>query len=165
LPYTVYSTGTSIAGTVGLSLTIGATGTFTVTIPTTTATLTPNSAGTQATGNLGTVTVTDTRNSYLGWAVYGEETANFTSTTTSFTIPSDNLGWTPAGTVEGGATLGPASADIGATAGPAVLAEALAGAGVGTDTLNPALTLTIPAGTPAASYTGGVVITYIEVAP
>jgi Bacterial Ig-like domain (group 3) len=170
LSYTVVASGTQTAGTVPVSVTIASTGTFTVTIPTTAATLTPNSAGTSATGSLGTVTVTDSRNTFPGWAVYGEETTNFVgsglpSGATITDIPSDDLGWQPAGTVEGGATLGPSAADIGATAGPAVLAQALAGAGFGTDALDPTLTLTIPSGTPAGTYTGGVVITYIEVAP
>jgi hypothetical protein len=170
LSYTVVASGTQTAGTVPVSVTITSTGTFTITIPTTAATLTPNSTGTSATGSLGTVTVNDSRNTYPGWAVYGEETTNFVGSglpagSTITDIPSDDLGWTPAGTVEGGATLGPSSADIGAVAGPAVLAQALAGSGFGTDALDPTLTLTIPSGTPAGTYTGGVVITYIEVAP
>lgn len=164
LSYSVVTSGTQTAGTVPVSVTVGATGAFTITIPTATATLIPNSTNTSATGNLGTITVTDSRNTFPGWAVYGEETANFVGPGTA-TIPADDLGWQPAGTVSGGATLGPSAADIGPAVGPAVLAQALAGAGFGTDTLNPALTLTIPAGTEAGTYTGGVVITYIEVAP
>jgi hypothetical protein len=160
----VISSGTLTAGTVPVSVTVGATGTFTITIPTATAVLTPNAAVTQATGNLGTITVVDSRNTFPGWAVYGEETANFTGSA-GHSIPADDLGWAPAGTVQGGATLGPSAADIGPAVGPAVLAQALAGFGVGTDTLNPALTLTIPSGQAADTYTGGVVITYIEVAP
>jgi hypothetical protein len=170
LSYSVFSSGTTTAGVVPVSVSVASTGTFSVTIPTTTATLTVNSSGTSATGNLGTITVADSRNTYPGWAVYGEETTNFAGSglptgATITSIPSDDLGWTPAGTLEGGATLGAAAADIGTTAGPAVLAEALAGSGFGDDSLDPALTLIIPSGTPAGTYTGGVTITYIETAP
>jgi hypothetical protein len=151
-------------------VTVPPTGTFTVQIPTATAVLTPNSGNTQATGNLGTVTVSDTRNNYPGFAVYGQETSNFAGSglpagVAITSIPSDDLGWAPAGTVEGGATLGSPAADIGVTAGPGVLVQALAGSGFGTDTLNPALTLTLPAGTPTGTFTGAVTITYIETAP
>jgi hypothetical protein len=151
-------------------VTVPPTGSFTVQIPTATAVLTPNSGNTQATGNLGTVTVSDTRNNYPGFAVYGQETSNFAGSglpagVAITSIPSDDLGWAPAGTVEGGATLGSPAADIGVTAGPGVLVQALAGSGFGTDTLNPALTLTLPAGTPTGTFTGAVTITYIETAP
>jgi hypothetical protein len=166
----VISSGTTIAGAVPVSVTIAPTGSFTVQIPTATAVLTPNSGNTQATGNLGTVTVSDTRNNYPGFAVYGQETSNFAGSglpagVAITSIPSDDLGWAPAGTVEGGATLGSPAADIGVTAGPGVLVQALAGSGFGTDTLNPALTLTLPAGTPTGTFTGAVTITYIETAP
>jgi hypothetical protein len=158
------------AGDVLSTVAVPASGTFSVTIPTTTATLTPNSADTLPFGSLGTITVSDSRNTYPGWAVYGEETTNFAgrgcrAARRSAPSPVTTWGWTPAGTVEGGAMFGSSSPDIGATAGPAVLAQALAGAGFGTDALDPTLTLTIPSGTPAGTYTGGVVITYIETAP
>jgi outer membrane protein assembly factor BamB len=158
------------AGSTPVVVSVPPAGAFTLTIPATTAILTPNSAGTQATGNLGTVTVTDTRNSYPGWAVYGEETTDFIgsglpSGTTVTSIPSDDLGWTPAGTVEGGAALGPPEADIGEEVYPGVLAQAHAGTGFGTDTLDATLTLTIPPGTPAGTYTGGITMTYLEALP
>jgi hypothetical protein len=165
LMYTVYASGTQSAGSVPVSVTVPTSGTFTVTIPTTTATLAPNSAVTQATGSLGTVTVTETRNTEPGWAVYGQETENFSAPGVTTTIPSDDLGWTPTGTVEGGATLGPSAGDIGESAGPAILAQALAGSGFGTDSLDPTLQLTLPAGTPPGTYTGALTITYIESAP
>lgn len=170
LTYTVYASGTTTAGVVPVGVTVTQTGTFSITIPITAATLTVNSSGTSASGPLGTVLVSDSRNNYPGWAVYGQETTNFTGSglptgVTMTSIPSDDLGWVPAGTLEGGATLGPSSADIGETAGPGVLAEAAAGAGFGTDSLDPTLNLTIPAGTPTGTYTGGVTITYVETAP
>jgi len=151
-------------------VTVPPTGSFTVRIPAATAVLVRNSANTQATGSLGTITVSDSRNYYPGFAVYGQEMSNFAGSglpagVSITSIPSDNLGWQPTGTVQGGATVGPGVADIGAAADPAVLVQALAGAGFGTDTLDPALTLTLPADTPAGTFTGAVTITYITVAP
>ena len=153
------ASGTQTAGAIPVSVTIAPSGSFNVTIPTATAVLTPNTGNTLATGNLGTITVSDSRNSFPGYAVYGQETSNFVGSglpagVTVTSIPSDNLGWAPTGTVQGGATLGPSAADIGLTAGPSVLVQALAGSGFGTDTLNPALTLTLPAGTPTGTFTG-----------
>jgi alpha-tubulin suppressor-like RCC1 family protein len=162
--------GPQTAGNAPVTITVPPAGSFAITIPTSTASLTPNSAGTQATGTLGTVTVTDSRNTYPGWAIYGEETTDFVGSGLSpgapvTSISADDLAWTPAGTLEDGATFGPSPAYIGPNAGPRVLAQALAGSGFGTDTLDPTLTLTIPVGTPVGTYTGGVVITYIETAP
>ena len=166
----VIASGTQTAGAIPVSVTIAPTGSFSVTVPTATAVLTPNAGNTLATGNLGAITVSDSRNSFPGFAVYGQETSNFAGSglpagVSVTSIPSDNLGWQPAGTVAGGATLGSSAADIGLTAGPSVLVQALAGSGFGTDTLNPGLTLTLPASTPTGVFTGAVTITYIETAP
>jgi trimeric autotransporter adhesin len=163
---------TTAPGTIPVSVTITATGSLTVTIPTGTAVLSLNSAGTSATGSLGTITVTDTRNTVPGFAVYGQEVANFTGSNlpagvTSASIPNTDLGWAPSGppaaTLADGTTVGPTSTNIGAA--PAVLLQALGGSGTGVSTADAFLTLTIPAGTPAGTYTGGVDITYISVAP
>jgi hypothetical protein len=168
----VNATGTSTAGTIPVSVTITATGSLIVTIPTATALLTPNSTETSATGSLGTVSVTDTRNTVPGFAVYGQEVANFIGSglppgVTSASIPNTDLGWNPAGppaaVLADGATLGATSTNIGTA--PAVLIQALAGSGTGTSTADAALTLALPAGTPTGTYTGAVTITYISVAP
>ena len=166
----VQSSATQTQGSIPVQVTIAPTGSFSVTIPTATAVLTPNSGNTQATGSLGTIMVSDSRNNYPGFAVYGQETSNFAGSglpagVSITSIPSDNLGWQPTGTVQGGATIGSPAADIGLTAGPGVLVQALAGSGFGTDTLNPGLTLALPAGTPVGTFTGAVTITYITVAP
>lgn len=165
----------SVAATgspVTVSFTIPPSGTLAVSVTPSTVTLTLNSAGTQATGALGNVTVTDSRNSYPGWSVSGQESA-FTGsgTATGFSIAGDQLGWTPAavGTLGTGVTLGPAIAPgtspggLGDTGG--VLFSATPGNGGGTNEANAALTLDIPTGQVAGAYAGSLTITYLSTGP
>jgi len=126
-----------------------------------------------ASGTLPTVTITDTRNTTPGWSVSGQE-STFTGPGTN-TIPGTSLGWTPAfmGSAAGGALIGGAVAPTGADAGStgpglgtaAVLAHAAVGTGIGTNTVNAALLLDIPATAPPGAYTGSLSITYVTTGP
>jgi hypothetical protein len=155
---------------VPITVTIPTSGTLTVTVVNTAVPLAVNSAGTVATGTLGNVTVTDTRNTYPGWAVSGQE-ANFTGSGTAagFSISGNQLGWTPAAvdTLVDGAILGPAVAPVtpGLGSTPGTLAYAAEGCGFGTNVLGAGLTLDIPAGQAAGAYAGSLVVTYIETQP
>ena len=155
-----------------VSFSITPSGSLGVSVTPSTVSLTLNSAGTQATGTLGTVTVTDSRNSYPGWSVSGQQ-ANFTGSGSAAgqSIAGDQEGWQPAavGTLGTGVTLGPTIAPgtspggLGDTGG--VLISATPGNGFGTNAANAALTLNIPAGTVAGSYAGNLTITYLSVGP
>jgi hypothetical protein len=155
---------------VPITVTVASSGTLSVSVVNTTVPLTVNSAGTSATGTLGTVTVTDSRNTFPGWSVSGLEAA-FTETGGTATIPGDDLGWAPAavGTLGTGVTLGPAitagtdPGGLGDTGG--VLISAPPGDGFGTNAADAALTLTIPSGQAAGSYSGSLSITYLSVGP
>jgi hypothetical protein len=155
------------AGGVFISVTLPPSGALTVTVGAGSVTLTEQS--TTATGTLNDVTVADTRNTYPGWSVSAQDTA-FTGSGTAAgsTIPGDDLGWTPGGTVSGGATLGPMvvpGASPGLQDAAQVLASAAPGSGVGTDSLSAALTLDIPAATSAGPYTSSLTITYLLTGP
>jgi hypothetical protein len=119
-------------------------------------------------GNLPDMTVTDTRNPHPGWSVRGQ-VSDFTGSGTAAgaVISGNQLGWTPFGTVTGGATLGapvdPASPGLGSI--PAVLASAAAGSGFGTDTLSAKLLLDIPSAAPVGTYDVILTITCVESAP
>jgi hypothetical protein len=116
--------------------------------------------------------VTDSRNTYPGWSVSGQE-ADFTGigTAAGFSILADQLGWVPAavGTVGTGVTVGPAitpgtdPGGLGDTGG--VLISATPGSGYGTDEANAALALHIPTGQAAGSYAGSMTSTYLSVGP
>jgi hypothetical protein len=155
---------------VPITVTVGATGVLSVTVVNTTVALTENSAGTQATGTLGDVTVSDSRNTFPGWSVSGQESA-FAETGGTASIPGDDLGWVPAavGTLGTGVTLGPTIAPgtspggLGDTGG--VLISAPPGDGFGTNEANAALTLNIPTGQAAGSYAGSMTVTYLSVGP
>jgi hypothetical protein len=154
----VQVTGTQTAGAIPVEVTVPNTGALTVTVSTTAISLTVGT-GTPltATGTLNTVSVSDTRNTLPapGWSVSGQDTA-FAGPSGSTPIPGDELGWTPTGTVSGGATLGSAVAP-GANPGLADAAQTLAsaapGSGTGTDTLSANLLLDIPSGQGAGNYT------------
>jgi len=153
------------AGSVLIGVTVPPSGALTVTvIP---GALTLAEQGTlpvTATGILNTVIVDDSRNTYPGWSVSGQQSA-FTGS--GGTIAGDELGWVPTAITPlvAGAALGPPVAPgtspngLGDTA--QVLASAPAGQGFGTNRLSASLTLEIPNLTPAGSYTGSLSITYL----
>jgi len=159
-------------GTEPIAVTVPATGAFTLTVATGTVTLTSNSTGTSATGALNPVTVSDTRNTFPGWSVSGQE-SDFagSGTAAGHTISGNQLGWVPTDTsLATGATLGgtvtPAAPGLGTTA--AVLAQAHAatpGSGSGTSVLGANLTLLIPAGTFAGPYAGVMTVTAVTALP
>jgi hypothetical protein len=160
----------AIGAPVSITATIPPVGALSVTVVSTAVALTENSAGTQATGTLGLVTVTDSRNTYPGWSVSGQE-ANFTGSGAAADSPisGNQLGWTPtaSSSLVDGASLGPAvtPAAPGLGSAPGTLAYAGAGCGYGTNALSANLTLDIPTAQPAGAYTGSLTITYIETQP
>jgi phosphate ABC transporter phosphate-binding protein len=143
-------------------------GAFTLTVDTT-DTVTLAVSGQTATAPTTPVIVSDTRNTFPGWAVTGQS-SDFTGSGTADggTIAGDQLGWLPTATVLGDAvTLGPAvapaSPGLGAT--PAILASAPEGHGFGTSTLGASLTLAIPGSAPAGPYTAGLTVTAVTSSP
>ena len=153
------------SGSEPIAVNVPSTGSFTLTVATGTVNLTPNSIGTSAAGILNPVTVSDTRNSFPGWQVTGQEgTFSGSGTSAGFTISGNQLGWTPTDTSLGtGVTLGPtvtpAAPGLGTTAG--VLAQAAAPNGTGTSVLAASLLLAIPSSAAAGPYAGTMTITAV----
>ena len=160
------------SGTVPLAVTIPVTGTFTLTVDTT-DTVTLPVTGLTATGATTPVVVSDTRNTYPGWSVSGQD-GNWTGSGTAqgASMPGDQLGWTPTSStmpLTKGVTLFPTVVPAGPGLGstPAVLASAPAGLGngFGTTTLGANLELLIPALQAAGDYTSGLSITAVSTNP
>jgi hypothetical protein len=147
-----------------LQVTVGATGTFSVTVTSGTVTLTPNAGQTSATGTAQPVNVFDNRNNFPGWSVSGQA-ANFTESTSPKpgSIPASNLGWTPTGTLTD-ATLGPVVAP-GTTGLSTAQVWASAASGHGNtaaagDNISANFLLNIPSGSPAATYNSALSISF-----
>jgi Bacterial Ig-like domain (group 3) len=173
LPVEASGSQTAIGSPETITVSVAATGSLTVSIPSNPA-VPLTVSGSTATGNINTVDVSDTRNTYPGWSVSGQETTAFTASGTTFSIPADNLGWVPGPATPSplptGVTLGPAitagttSGGLGDTGG--VLASATPGAGgFGSFTFGAGLTLDIPAAAPPGNYGGSLTITYLEAGP
>jgi hypothetical protein len=160
--------GDPVAGVVQLTVTVPPAGSITVTAAATTVPLTVQAGANPAiaTGTLTDMTVTDTRNWLPGWSVSGQESVFVVgSGAGGGFISGSKLGWTPTGTVTGGARLGPAvpPGQPGLGSG-GDLALAPVGSGYGTDTLSAKLVLDLP--TPAAnSLIGTLTITFLEAGP
>jgi hypothetical protein len=169
--------GSQLAGgtnPVSINVTVPSTGTLSVTVGAGSVTLTPASPATTpdetATGTFNTVTISDSRNTFPGWSVSGQESV-FTGPGTN-TIPANSLGWTPAfvGSAAGGAIIGAPVAPLGANTGntgpglgtAATLVQAHAPNGFGTNTVNAALLLDIPSSTPPGAYAGTLTVTYVS---
>jgi hypothetical protein len=155
------SGGDTTAGTVPLSLTIPESGYFGVTVLPGTVTL--SSQGTSAsywTGLLQGIALTDDRNYLPGWSVTGQASDLIAGRQT---LSASQLGWVPAGTLQGGARLGPpvAPGNPGLSS-PAVLAWATPGTGFGSDTLSAMLLLKVQAGAAEDVYVGTLTITFME---
>jgi hypothetical protein len=151
------------SGSEPISVSVPASGSFTLTVATGTVNLTVS--GSNATGVLNPVTVSDTRNTFPGWQVTGQEsTFSGSGTSAGYSISGNQLGWAPTDTSLGtGVTLGPtvtpAGPGLGTTAG--VLAQAAAPNGTGTSVLGANLTLAIPASAAAGPYAGTMTITAV----
>jgi hypothetical protein len=159
------------SGIIPLAVSVPASGTFTLTVPTTSVSLTVSSSN--ATGSTTGIVVSDSRNTYPGWSVTGQDSAwTGTGTAAGGTISGDQLGWTPTDTaLAPGVTLGsavaPGSSNPGLGDTPEVLASAVAGLGngYGTSTLGANLNLLIPATAPAGPYTSGLTISAVTSNP
>jgi hypothetical protein len=171
----ILAVGSSLAGgtnPVNINVTVQASGSLSVTVAAGSVTLAPQATTPDetATGTFNTVTIADSRNTFPGWSVSGQESV-FTGPGTN-TIPANSLGWTPAfvGAAAGGAIIGAPVAPVGANAGstgpglgsPAVLVQAHSPNGFGTNTVNAGLLLDIPSSTPPGAYAGTLTVTYVS---
>ena len=154
-----------VSGAIPLSVPVPLTGAFTLTIDTS-DTVPLVVSGSNATGLTTAVVVTDTRNTFPGWAVLGRS-IDFTGSGTAAgaSISCGQLGWMPTsfGPFPQGVTLGGQvnPANPGLCANPAVLASAPSGLGngYGTIALGADLTLAIPPVQAAGPYSGGLSVT------
>jgi hypothetical protein len=160
------------SGVIPLAVTVPSTGSFTLTVDTTdTVTLTANAAGTSASGTTTPVTVSDTRNTYPGWSVTGQDSAwTGSGTAAGDTFSGNQLGWTPTDTalaqgVTLGGTVAPAAPGLGTTAAVLASVHAGLGNGAGTTTLGATLALLIPTGTAAGPYSSGLTISAVTSNP
>ena len=167
---TVNPVGTQ-TGTIPLSVSVPASGAFTLNVDTA-DTVTLVVSGSTATASTTPITVTDTRNTFPGWSVSGQANPFTGSGSAAGSSMSGNqLGWMPtsSGTLPQGVTLGGQvnPANPGLCANPAVLASAPSGLGngYGTIALGADLTLAIPTGQAAGPYAGGLVITAADSNP
>jgi hypothetical protein len=150
--------------TIPLAATVPPVGTFSFTVDTTN-TLTLAVSGNSATAATPSMVVSDTRNTYPGWAVSGQA-GDFTGSGTAAgsSISGNQLGWTPTGSslapgVMLGGTVTPTSPGLGDA--PGFLASAHAGSGYGTSTFGANLTLAIPPQAAMGDYTGALNVTAV----
>jgi hypothetical protein len=162
----------ALSGVIPLAVQVPATGTFTLTVDTTT-TVNLLVSGSTATASTTPIVVSDTRNTFPGWSVSGQD-SNWTGSGTAAgaTISGNQLGWQPTSSTSPltqGVTLGPtvppASPGLGTTAAVLASVHAGGGNGAGTTTLGANLTLAIPANQAAGPYTSGLTITAANTNP
>jgi len=161
------------SGTIPLAVTVPATGAFTLTVDTTDV-VTLAVSGTNATAATTPIVVSDTRNTFPGWSVSGQDSAGFTGSGTAAggTISGNQLGWVPTSStspltqgVTLGGTVAPGSPGLGTAAAVLASVHAGIGNGFGTTTLGANLTLAIPSTAPAGPYTSGLNITSVSTNP
>jgi hypothetical protein len=153
------------SGTIPLAVDVPATGSFILTVDST-DTVSLAVSGSTATGAATAVTVADTRNTYPGWSVSGQDGS---WTGSGGTFSGNQLGWTPTDTaLAPGVTLGsPVAAGSPGLGSAAALASVAAGTGngFGTTTLGANLTLALPANVAAGSYSSGLTISAVTSNP
>jgi alpha-tubulin suppressor-like RCC1 family protein len=170
LTVTVNPVATS-SGTVPLAAGVPQAGTFTLTVDTA-DTVTLAVSGSSAAAAATPIIVSDTRNTFPGWSVSGQD-SDWTGagSAADASIPADQLGWAPtsSGTLPNGVTLGavvpPGDPGLGSAAGVLASVTAGLGKGYGTATLGAALTLLIPTGQAPGPYTANLTLTAVDVAP
>ena len=154
-----------LAETEPISVTVGQPGSFTVTVTARAMTLIPSVHPLVFRGKLPQFKVSDSRTTLPGWSVSGQ-VSDFTGTgpTAHYEFSGNQLGWTPLGDVQDGATLGPpvepANPGLGSTA--AVLASAGAGSGFGKNGLRAKVLVAIPSSVPAGPYSVTITITSVS---
>jgi hypothetical protein len=157
------------SGNIPLAVSVPASGSFSLTVDTTDL-VNLTASGLSATGTTTPIVVADTRNTYPGWSVSGQDSAwTGTGTAAGGSIPGSQLGWQPTDTalapaVQLGALVSPVTPGLG-TAAPLASVHAGLGNGYGTSTLGADLTLTIPATAPAGPYTSGLTISAVTSNP
>jgi Bacterial Ig-like domain (group 3) len=157
------------SGTIPLAVSVPQSGSFTLTVDTTDV-VTLSASGLTATGATTPITVADTRNSYPGWSVSGQDGSwTGTGTAAGGTFTGNQLGWVPTDTalapaVTLGSAVTAASPGLG-TAAPLASVHAGLGNGYGTSTLGANLTLVIPPTAPAGPYTSGLTISAVTSNP
>jgi hypothetical protein len=157
------------SGTIPLAVSVPQAGSFTLTVDSTDV-VTLTASGLSATGATTPITVADTRNSYPGWSVSGQDAAwTGTGTAAGGTFSGNQLGWAPTDTalapsVTLGSPVTAATPGLG-TAAPLASVHAGLGNGYGTSTLGANLTLAIPATAPAGPYTSGLTISAVTTNP
>ena len=157
------------SGTIPLAVSVPQSGSFSLTVDSTDV-VTLAATGLSATGATTPITVADSRNTYPGWSVSGQDSAwTGTGTAAGGTFTGNQLGWTPTDTalapaVTLGAAVTAGSPGLG-TAAPLASVHAGLGNGYGTTTLGAGLTLAIPATAPAGPYTSGLTISAVTSNP
>jgi Bacterial Ig-like domain (group 3) len=157
------------SGTIPLAVSVPVTGSFTLTVDTTDL-VNLTATGLTAAGVTTPIGVSDTRNTFPGWSVSGQDAAwTGTGTAAGGTFSGNQLGWAPTDTVlaQGvtlGATVAPAAPGLG-TAATLASVHAGIGNGYGTSTLGANLSLVIPPTVPAGPYTSGLTISAVTSNP
>jgi hypothetical protein len=157
--------GAAPTNAIPLTVTVPTSGSFTLTVVTTPVALTVTGLTGAGTIPNGQVKVNDTRNTYPGWVVSGQDS----SWTGSGTFSGDQLGWTPtlgttvAAGVTKGATVAPLTTGPGLGTTAAVLASAPHGLpnGFGESDLGATLNLAIPPIAPPGPYSSNLTITAV----
>jgi hypothetical protein len=157
------------SGTIPLAVSVPQSGSFSLTVDTTDV-VTLTATGLTAAGATTPITVADSRNSYPGWSVSGQDGAwTGTGTAAGGTFLGSQLGWTPTDTalapaVTLGSPVNPVTPGLG-TAATLASVHAGLGNGFGTSKLGANLALVIPPTAPAGPYTSGLTISAVTSNP
>jgi hypothetical protein len=158
------------SGTIPLAVTVPQEGSFSLTVDSSTV-VTLAATDLTASGATTPITVNDSRNTFPGWSVSGQDSAwTGTGTAAGGTFSGDQLGWTPTDTklatgVTVGSAVTPAAPGLGTTAATLASVHAGNGNGFGETDLGANLALVIPATVPAGPYASGLTISAVTSNP